>query len=99
MKRNLKVCSGDMKYNLLFSITLFFGLFLAGPLRAEDSCISQYQGKRLYSWDGQYLSKYQGARLFEWDGEFLSAYQGNRIFEVQVSMPLPILALLAVGML
>jgi hypothetical protein len=47
---------------------------------ASDSYISQYQGSRLYSWDGQYLSKYQGSRLFSWDGKYLSAYQGSRLY-------------------
>jgi len=131
----------------IIQLIIFWGLILGNELRGEDSYISQYQGRRLYSWDGQYLSKYQGSRLFEWDGEYLSAYQGRRlferdgeylseyqgrrileldgryisqyqgrrlfewdgeylsryqgarIFEVQGSIPLPILALLATGML
>jgi len=77
--------------------------------------LSQYQGKRLYEWDGSYLSKYQGKRLYEvdergvasyqsrrlftWDGEHISRYQGNRMLTVKGVVPLPVLALLAAGML
>ena len=46
-----------------------------------DSHIQQYQGQRLYSWDGKYLSQYQGRRLYEWDGRYVSQYQGSRRFE------------------
>ncbi len=48
---------------------------------AADSYIQQYQGQRLYAWDGRYLSQYQGRRLYEWDGHYLTAYQGSRRFE------------------
>jgi len=147
MKQQLSFCTNNMKSTLVVCFAILSGLVLGTPLRAEDSYISQYQGGRLYSWDGQYLSRYQGSRLFEWDGEYLSAYQGSRlyerdgeyiseyqgsrileingryisqyqgnrlfewdgeylsryqegrIFEIQGSIPLPVIALLAAGML
>jgi hypothetical protein len=77
--------------------------------------LSRYQGKRLYEWDGRYLSQYQGKRIYEvdergvaayqgrrlftWDGEHISRYQGSRFLTVKGVVPLPVLALLASGML
>jgi hypothetical protein len=58
-----------------------FLIFAAVSQASADSYISQYQGSRLYSWDGRYLSTYQGGRLYEWDGEYLSAYQGSRLYQ------------------
>lgn len=55
-------------------------LTLSRPVMAE-SHIQQYQGQRLYSWDGKHLSQYQGRRLYEWDGRYVSQYQGSRRFE------------------
>jgi transcriptional regulator of met regulon len=72
---------GGLSPNMLSRIAAFFASVLAATTALADSYISEYQGSRLYSWDGQYLSKYQGNRLYQWDGEYLSAYQGNRLFE------------------
>jgi hypothetical protein len=64
----------------LATLILFYG-GLSPQIIASDSYINQYQGSRLYSWDGKYLSQYQGKRLYEWDGHYLSTYQGGRRFE------------------
>ncbi len=77
--------------------------------------LSQYQGKRLYEWDGRYLSQYQGKRLYEidgngvrayqgknlfsWDGPHITRYQSSRFLTVDGVVPLPVLALIAAGML
>jgi len=66
----------------LFAFSSLFSTLLPTPTAmASDSYIQQYQGQRLYSWDGKYLSQYQGSRRYEWDGKYLSAYQGSRRFE------------------
>jgi hypothetical protein len=63
------------------SVLILLALLASSSL--ADSYISEYQGSRLYAWDGRYLSKYQGSRIFEVDG----------------SVPVVILALLAAGYL
>jgi hypothetical protein len=65
---------------LLFSFSIYLLPFTPSSM-ASDSYIQQYQGQRLYSWDGKYLSQYQGSRIYEWDGKYLSSYQGSRRFE------------------
>jgi hypothetical protein len=45
------------------------------------------------------VAAYQGRRLFTWDGEHVSRYQGSRFLTVQGVVPLPLLAVLAAGML
>jgi hypothetical protein len=45
------------------------------------------------------IMKYQGQTLYEWDGQYLSKYQGGRIFQVDGSVPVSVMALLASGFL
>lgn len=78
----------------------YISQYQGGRLYSWDGrYLSKYQGNRLYEWDGQYLSAFQGSRLFTWDGRYLSRYQGSRIFQVEGSVPVVILALLAAGYL
>jgi len=66
---------------LLWSLMTLLSLLTLPPAAMADSYIQQYQGQRLYAWDGKYLSQYQGRRLYEWDGRYLSQYQGSRRFD------------------
>ena len=45
------------------------------------------------------ILKCQGQTLFEWDGQYLSKYQGGRIFQVDGSVPVTVMTLLASGFL
>jgi hypothetical protein len=45
------------------------------------------------------LREYQGNRLFEFEGKYVTRYQGARLFEQDGSIPAVILSLLATGRL
>ncbi len=95
----LITCSGILSPQIMASDS-YITQYQGSRLYSWDGkYLSQYQGKRLYEWDGHYLSTYQGSRRFEWDGQYIQTYQGGRVFSIDGSVPQAILALLAAGFL